>query len=113
MRSKGMKLKFIVIGLLAAGSWAMGQKVKSAKESEAVQAVFAAKTPDDRIAAVDNLISKFKDTQFKSIALMVAAQVYQQKHDSPNAIVYGDRALEADPKNFQAMLLVSGEMAQM
>jgi hypothetical protein len=27
--------------------------------------------------------------------------------------VYGNRALEADPKNFQAMLLVSGQLAQM
>jgi hypothetical protein len=44
---------------------------------------------------------------------MMAAQAYEEKHDAPNSIVYGNRALEADPKNFQAMLLVAGEVAQM
>jgi uncharacterized protein HemY len=58
-------------------------------------------------------MAKFKDTEFKAITLGLAAEAYQQKGDGPNAIVYGNRALEADPKNFQAMLLVSGQLAQM
>jgi tetratricopeptide (TPR) repeat protein len=107
-----MKTKFIMVGLLAASSLAMGQKVKSQKEAEAVQAVLSATTPDQKIAAVDNLLSKFKDTEFKAITLGMAGEAYQQKGDSANAIVYGNRALEADPKNFQAMLLISGELAQ-
>src|SRR5438445_12723791 len=108
-----MKMKLMMVGLLAAGSLAMAQKVKSPKEAEAVQAVLSAKTPDQKIAAVDNLIAKFKDTEFKAITLEMAGEAYQQKGDLPNAIVYGNRALEADPKNFQAMLLVSGQLAQM
>jgi len=107
-----MKMKYMIVGLLAAGSLAMGQKV-SQKEAEAWNGVIAAATPDAKIAAVDNLISKFKDTQFKSAALMMAGDAYQRKGDAANAIVYGNRALEADPKNFQAMLLVSGQLAQM
>ncbi len=107
-----MKTKFMMVGLLAAGSLLMGQKVKSAKEGEAVQAVLSATTPDQKIAAVDNLISKFKDSEFKGIVLEMAGEAYQQKGDSANAIVYGNRALEADPKNFQAMLLVAGQLAQ-
>jgi tetratricopeptide (TPR) repeat protein len=107
-----MKTKFMMVGLLAAGSLLMGQKIKSPKEGEAVQAVLSATTPDQKIAAVDNLISKFKDTEFKSITLEMAGEAYQQKGDSANAIVYGNRALEADPKNFQAMLLVAGQLAQ-
>jgi tetratricopeptide (TPR) repeat protein len=66
-----------------------------------------------RIAAADNLLSKYKDTQFKSIALQMAGESYAQKGDGPNAIVYGDRAIEADPKNFQALLLVSSQLARM
>jgi tetratricopeptide (TPR) repeat protein len=107
-----MKTKFMMVGLLAAGSLLMGQKVKSAKEGEAVQAVLSATNPDQKIAAADNLISKFKDTEFKAIVLEMAGEAYQQKGDSANAIVYGNRALEADPKNFQAMLLVAGQLAQ-
>ncbi len=107
-----MKTKYMIVGLLAAGSLTMGQKVKSPKEAEAVKAVLGAQTPDQRIAAVDDLIAKFKDTEFKAAALEMAGEAYGQKRDSPNAIVYGNRALEADPKNFQAMLLVSGQLAQ-
>ncbi len=107
-----MKTKFMMVGLLAAGGLLMGQKVKSAKEGEAVQAVLSATTPDQKIAAADNLISKFKDSDFKGIVLEMAGEAYQQKGDSANAIVYGNRALEADPKNFQAMLLVAGQLAQ-
>jgi tetratricopeptide (TPR) repeat protein len=107
-----MKTKFMMVGLLAAGSLVMGQKVKSAKEGEAVQAVLSATNPDQKIAAVDSLLSKYKDTEFKAIVLEMAGEAYQQKGDSANAIVYGNRALDADPKNFQAMLLVAGQLAQ-
>jgi tetratricopeptide (TPR) repeat protein len=108
-----MKMKLMLVGLLAIANLALGQpKVKSKNEQEAVLAVFNAQTPDQKIAAVDNLIAKFKDTEFKAIALEQAAEAAQQKGDSINAILYGDRALEADPKNFQAMLLVSGQIAQ-
>jgi tetratricopeptide (TPR) repeat protein len=107
-----MKTKFMMVGLLAAGSLLMGQKPKSPKERDAVQAVFSAQTPDQKITAVDDLLTKFKDTEFKAIALNAAAEAYQEKGDSANAIVYGNRALEADPKSFQAMLLVSRQLAQ-
>ena len=91
-----MKTKFMMVGLLAAGSLVMGQKVKSAKEGEAVQAVLSATNPDQKIAAVDSLLSKYKDTEFKAIVLEMAGEAYQQKGDSANAIVYGNRALDAD-----------------
>jgi hypothetical protein len=105
-----MKTKYMIVGLLAVGSLAMGQKVSQRKRKHGTR--FAATTPDAKIAAVDSLISKFKDTRFKSPALMMAGDI-QRKGDAPNSIVYGNRALEADPKNFQAMLLVSGQLAQM
>ena len=108
-----MKMKSLIAALLMAGILAMGQKVKSPKEGEAVNAVLTATTPDQRIAAADNLLSKYKDTQFKSIALQMAGEAYAQKGDGPNAIVYGDRAIEADAKNFQALLLVSSQIARM
>jgi len=108
-----MKTKSLIAALLMAGTLAMGQKVKSKAEGEAVNAVLTATTPDQRIAAADNLLSKYKDTEFKSVALQMAGEAYSQKGDGPNAIVYGNRAIEADPKNFQALLLVSSQMARM
>lgn len=107
-----MKTKVMLVGLLAVASLVMGQKVKSKNEQAAVKAVFDAQTPDAKIAAVDALLAKYKDTEYKAIALEQAAEAAQQKGDSATAIVYGNRALDADPKNFQAMLLVSGQLAQ-
>ncbi len=107
-----MKMKLIVIGLLAVAGLATAQKPKSQKELEAVQAVISAQTPDAKIAAVDNLLSKFKDTEFKVLVLVMAGEAARQKNDSARAIIYGNRALEADPKNAHALLLVSGQLAQ-
>jgi tetratricopeptide (TPR) repeat protein len=107
-----MKMKFIVIGLLAIASLATAQKVKSQKEGEAVNAVIAAQTPDARIAAVENLLSKFKDTEFKAAVLEMAANAAQQKNDAAATMIYGNRALEANPKSMQALLIVSATMAQ-
>jgi len=108
-----MKTSLMIVGgLLAAATVMVGQKPKSQKEVEAVVAVQKATTPDEKIAAVDNLLSKFKDTEFKSYALFQAAQASQVKGDQVMALQYGNRAIEADPKNFQALLLVSGVLAQ-
>src|SRR5665213_1219404 len=108
-----MKMKSLIAALLMAGTLAMAQKPKSQKEAEAVNAIITATTPDQKIAAADNLLSKYKDTQFKSMALQMEGEAYGQKGDGPNAIVYGDRSIEADPKNFQALLLVSSQIARM
>ena len=54
------------------------------------------------IAAAENLITKFADTDFKEIALYIEADAYQQKGDPDKAQIYAERALEANPKNFQA-----------
>ena len=107
-----MKTKLIWAGLLAMAGLVPAQKVKSQKEAEAVQAVFKATTPDARIAAVNDLLAKYKDTEFRPYVLEMAAEAYQQKGDSANAIIFGNRAIEADPKNIQALLLVAGQLAQ-
>lgn len=106
--------KFLVVfgALLAVATLTMGQKPKSPKEIEAIQAIQKATTPDERIAAAENLVTKYKDSEFKSYALFMAAQAAMAKGDQVGAIQYGNRSLEADPKNFQALLLVSGLLAQ-
>jgi tetratricopeptide (TPR) repeat protein len=107
-----MKMKFMMVGLLTLAALAFGQKVKSQKEAEAVMAVQNAQTPDQKIAAAENLVQKFKDSEFKAPVLFIAAQAAQQKGDAVAAMTYGQRTLDADPKNYQAMLLVSGQLAQ-
>jgi tetratricopeptide (TPR) repeat protein len=86
-------------------------KGMSKKEADAINAVASAKTPDEKIAAAENLISNFADTEFKSWALEAAAEAAEQKNDYAKAIFYGERALEADPKYIDSLILVARETA--
>lgn len=107
-----MNTRLIVLGMALLASFAVAQKPKSKAELEAVNAFIAATSPDDKIAKVEALLSKYKDTEFKSVALAQAADASQAKGDNIAALTYGNRALDADPKNFQALLLVSTVLVQ-
>jgi tetratricopeptide (TPR) repeat protein len=100
------------MAVVAGLAFAQGPKPKSQKEVDALLAIQNATDPDARIAAVENLLSKFADTEFKSFALMIAAASAQQKNDFEKMVIYAERTLEADPKNFQAMLMLATGIAQ-
>lgn len=85
---------------------------KSQKELEAIQAIFNAQDPDGRIKASQELIQKFADTEFKTIALQMIAMSYQMKNDVDNMVIWSERVLEADPKNYNAMLMIAAGLAQ-
>ena len=90
-------------------------KTVSAKEAAAIKKISDAKAPDERIAAVDSLITNFPDTVFKGAALYEAAEAADLNKDYAKAVTYGDLSIEADPKAgtaMNAMLLVAGELAQ-
>jgi tetratricopeptide (TPR) repeat protein len=90
-------------------------KGMSDKERAAVKKVQDAKSPDEVIAAVENLVTNFADTSVKPAALYEAAEAADQKQDFLKAISYGELSIEADPKAGTAMsakLLVAGELAQ-
>jgi tetratricopeptide (TPR) repeat protein len=87
----------------------------SAKEAAAIKKISDAKTPDERIAAVDSLITNFPETSFKGAALYEAAEAADQNKAYAKAVSYGELSIEADPKAgtaMNAMLLVAGELAQ-
>lgn len=95
------------VSLFALSAFAQtGMKVKSKKEGEAVNAMLQAQDPDSRIKAADTLITTFADTQFKPYALYLEADAYAQKNDPDKAIVFGEQALDADPKSYQAAVLL-------
>lgn len=100
----------ILTGTLLAGTPVFAQKQmkpKSQKEATAIQAMLQAQDPDSRIKAADELITKFADTDFKAYALYLEADSYLQKGDNEKAIVFGEQTLEADPKNYQAAVLLA------
>lgn len=88
----------------------LAQPKVSKGEAEAYnEMVKAAQSRDNdaTIAAADNLVTKFADTQFKATALMLEAQAYHSKGDDDRAQVYAEQCMAADPKGFQAPLLVA------
>jgi tetratricopeptide (TPR) repeat protein len=105
-------LKSVAVGIGIAALSIAQPKVKSPKEAQDFNAIQQATTVDDRIAAADKFVTDHPTSQLKSLALFLAAEASERKNDGPKAIAYAETALEADPKNYQAMLLISGELAR-
>ncbi len=118
----------LTIGLLGAAAFAFAQAPgqpaapqtkktktgpgpKSSAEQQAIQALLQAQTSDDRIKAADNLITKFPMTDFKSFALEIEGEAYLANKDNAKAIVFGEQALAADPKNVDADNLLANVLA--
>ncbi len=86
-------------------------QVKSQPEAQAVQAMLSAQDADARIKAANDVLSKFSDSEFKALALFFVAASYQQKNDVDQMMVYLERTIEADPANYQALLMLAGAIA--
>lgn len=105
-------LPALVMGVIALSSALWAQKPKSQKEVEALQALQAAKTPDEQIQAIENVLTKFADTEYKPLLLQMAMQIETQKGDYAQTLFYADRLLEVDPKNAPALVTVASETAR-
>jgi tetratricopeptide (TPR) repeat protein len=99
------------IAISAASAFQKQPKPKSQKEVDAINAMFSATTPDAQIAAAENLLSTFADTEFKPLALFMEADDYSRKGQFEKSIVFAEQALAADPQNYQAMLLLARQYA--
>jgi len=82
-------------------------KPKSQKEVDALVAIQNAATPEARITAIEDLLTKFADTEFKGMALQMAAASAQQAGNWEKMVVYAERTLESDPKNYPSMLMLA------
>lgn len=85
---------------------------KSQPEAQALQGIFTAADPDTRIKAGDEFLTKYQDSEFKSLVNMVLAETYRQKNDYEKTIIYGERTLEGDPKNFMTQIMLAQTIAQ-
>jgi tetratricopeptide (TPR) repeat protein len=89
-----------------------GPKVKSQKELEALQKVQTATDPTARLAAIDNVLENFTDTEYKHLLMDMAIQTAQQLNDPARVEVYSERALKDDPKDVTAQLAVASSTIQ-
>src|SRR5438132_4195787 len=72
---------------------------KSQKEIQALQAIQAAKTPEEQLKAIDAVLEDFADTEYKVMLLQMGMQIAEQKADYAATVTYAERTLDADPKN--------------
>ena len=89
--------------VLMFGGAAQAQKLKSQKEADALMAIQNAPDPDARIAAIESMLTKFADTDFKPMLLEAAANEARGKGDAVVATVYYERSLDANPKSITAL----------
>jgi tetratricopeptide (TPR) repeat protein len=83
-------------------------KAQSKAELEAWNGLVAVvNDPDKAIAAAENLISKFADSEFKTTALNIEADAYQRKGDFDHMVIYAERVLESNPQDSQALLMLA------
>jgi tetratricopeptide (TPR) repeat protein len=127
-RSNGAARKIQTLGVMmkrafrniAALTWTLAlgflplwaQKVKSEKERQAILAVQVAATPDAKIAAIENVLTNFADTEFKAALLQTAVQAEEQKNDYVQTVFYAERLLKADPMNTFALVTLAAETAR-
>jgi tetratricopeptide (TPR) repeat protein len=112
-------MKRIILAGLAIALGATGLMaqltVKSKGEAEAIKALQTAAGNGDNdgiIKAADDLLTKYADTAFKPFALDMEAAAYHKKNDDDHAQVYAEQALQADPKDYQAPLLIGETLVQ-
>lgn len=110
MYRKLFVLSFVSLTLLQVELQAQ-PKPKSQAEITALQAMFNATDPDARIKAGDDVLLNFANTEFKAFVLNTIADAYNRKGDNAKMTVYAERAIEADPKNYQAMLMLATGIA--
>jgi tetratricopeptide (TPR) repeat protein len=102
-----------VSGLMAQQAAPKAPMYKSKEELAALQALINARSsPDATIKAAEDLLTNFPNTDFKDMALFSEAGAYEQKQDFDKAQVYAENTLEANPKNFQATLMLAELLAQ-
>ena len=113
MRNRILKAAAVLVcGIAIMFGQAKQPAPKSQKELDALKLMFGTQNADDRIKAAKDLITNFADTDFKELAFQMIAMSYQQKNDLENMIVYAEKVLEVNKKNYQAMLMIATALAQ-
>lgn len=94
-----------------------GPTPKSAEELAAIKAVAAAMqnpsgTPAQLDGAVQNLVSKFPQTEFKEWAYTLATQYHYQHNDYAGTLENGEAALKVNPHALLPLLVLASVIPQ-
>jgi tetratricopeptide (TPR) repeat protein len=90
-------------------------KVKTKKEQEALMQVQAAAQkgdPKEELAAIDNVLENFVDTEFKPQLLNMALGAAQQLNDPAQVATWAQRVMDSDPNDVTARVSLAETTAQ-
>lgn len=96
----------------AAQGQQQGPRAKSQKELDALRKVQAATDPEQRIKAIDDVLENFADTEYKQVLLDMAVQSAEQANDYAKVMVYGERATQGNPNDYEALTAMAAATAQ-
>lgn len=88
---------------------------KTQKELEALQKVQAAAqtgNPDEELAAVNNVLENFTDTDYKPMLISMGMQAAQQKDDMALIATWVERAEQDDPNSIEAHVILAEAVAR-
>ena len=88
-------------------------KPKNKQEIEALKQVQAtANDPDAQLKAITNVLENFADTDYKPMLISMAMQDSQQKDDMGLVATWTQRALQEDPNNIEAHVVLAEATAR-
>jgi tetratricopeptide (TPR) repeat protein len=87
-------------------------KPKNKQEIAALQQVQAATDPDSQLKAITNVLENFADTDYKPMLISMAMQAAQQKDDMGLVTTWTQRALQDDPNNIEAHVVLAEATAR-
>lgn len=106
---------FLIAGLgVTVGQTPQGPKPKSKGEQDAlvkVQQAAQANDPKATLAAISQVLENFTDTEYKPMLLDMAVQAAQQTGDLAETVVWGERAIQSDPNDIQARVILAETIA--
>ena len=109
---KKVWMTLTAMALAGSAMMALAQpKPKSQKEYDAYVAILQTPDPAARIPLADKFLASFADTELKAQVLQVATMSAFEANDPEKVIIYGERTLEADPKNYVAALMIARAIA--
>jgi len=109
-----MKKIFAAMALLGIGTVLLNAQPKppAPDELKALQEIVNSKTVETRVAATDKFVQSFPKSEYRNFALTMAADAYESTGNTTKAIIYYQQALEANPKDYNAMLMLAAETAR-
>jgi len=108
-------MSFLVAVLPLAAFQAKQPHAKSKKEQDALMQIQAAAQKNDpagEIAAINNVLENFADTEFKPQLLNMALGAAEQIGDSAQVLTWAERVITGDPNDVAARVTVAETTAQ-